>query len=325
VALPGFPGKTYRSYEFFFVSCGLLQLFQSIMSWVQHSVKNSLLSAFRYLLKPLVRMAIKNGVSFPEFSNALKQAYVDVASRQIKSAGMSVSSEGIFVITSIETKEVDKVLRADTEPHVELDAQAQSPLPRLLNAWHVDFQYTGPYGVLRDLEFTRSTASEGKSFSDLAATYCPGISPRALLDELIRTECVKEVGAGVYRALGRSYVPDPLSDESIRLVAQVVHNLCETLEVNLRPESRGGKGLVQRTVYTRTGLSPEALKRLESHVRDRGQLFAEQIDDWFTNNQEREGSQGRFKTGIGIYHYVVNDEDELEFSKELPIAEGEGK
>lgn len=294
------------------------------MSGVQHSVKSSLLSAFRYLLKPLVRMAVKNGVSFPEFSTALKQAYVDVAKRQIKAAGISVTAEGIFVITSIETKEVDRVLRADTEPHVELDAQGQSPLPRILNAWHTDFHYTGPYGVTRDLEFTRSVSSEGKAFSDLAATYCPGISPRALLDELIRTECVKEVGNGFYRALGRSYVPDPLSDESIRLVAQVVHNLCETLEVNLRPESRGARGLVQRSVYTRTGLSPEAMKRLESHVRERGQLFAEQIDDWFANNQEREGSQGKFKTGVGIYHYVVNDEDELEFSKELPI-EGEGK
>jgi hypothetical protein len=293
------------------------------MSTVTHSVKNSLLVALRYLLKPLVRMVIKNGVSFPEFSTALKHAYVDVASRQIKAAGTSVTAEGIFVITSIEAKEVDRMLRAE-HPHADLDAQAQSPLPRVLNAWHTDSHYTGPYGVLRDLEFIRSPSSEGMAFSDLATEYCPGISPRALLDELVRTGCVKEVGDGFYRALTRSYVPDPLSDESIRLVAQVVHNLCETLEVNLRPESRGGRGLMQRTVYTRTGLSPEAMKRMDSHVRDRGQLFAEQIDDWLVHNQEKEGSQGRFKAGVGFYHYVVNDEDELEFSRELPI-EGDEK
>jgi hypothetical protein len=269
-------------------------------------------------------MAVKNGVSFPEFSTALKHAYVDVASRQIEAAGTTVTAEGIFVITSIEVAEVSRMLHSQTARSVELDAQAQSPLPRVLNAWHTDSRYTGPYGVLRDLEFTRSATSEGMAFSDLAAAYCPGISPRALLDELIRTGCVKEIGSGFYRALSRSYVPDPLSDESIRLVAQVVHNLCETLEVNLRPESRGAKGLVQRTVYTRTGLSPEAMKRLDRHMRERGQLFAEQIDDWFVNNQEPEGSQGRFKTGVGFYHYVVNDEDELEFSKELPI-EGDGK
>lgn len=294
------------------------------MSKVPHSVKNSLLAAFRYLLKPLVRMAIKNGVSCPEFSTALKQAYIDVASRQLTAAGTLVTSEGIFVITSIEEREIDRMLRVDLESHEELDAQGQSPLPRVLNAWHTDGRYTGPYGVLRDLEFTQSAKSEGMAFSDLAETYCPGISPRALLDELLRTGCVKEVGSGVYRALSRSYVPDPLSNESIRLVAQVVHNLCETLEVNLRPESRGGKGLMQRTVYTRTGFNSEAMKRLETHVRERGQLFVEQIDDWFANNQEREGSEGRFKTGVGVYHYVVNDEDELEFSKELPI-EGDRK
>jgi hypothetical protein len=269
-------------------------------------------------------MAVKNGVSFPEFSSALKHAYVDVASRQIKAAGTSVTSEGIFVITSIEATEVDRMLRAEIQSPVELDAQAQSPLPRILNGWHTDSRYTGPYGVLRDLEFTQSESSEGMAFSDLAEAYCPGISPRALLEELIRTGCVKEVGSGFYRALGRSYVPDPLSDESIRLVAQVVHNLCETLEVNLRPESRGGKGLVQRTVYTRTGLNADAMQRLDGYVRERGQSFAEQIDDWFVNHQERDGSRGRFKTGLGFYHYVVNDEDELEFSKELPI-EGDQK
>jgi hypothetical protein len=302
------------------------------MTGVAHSVKTSLLSAFRYLLKPLVRMAVKNGVSYFEFSAALKRAYVDVASSQLTSVGTRVTSEGIAVITSIETTEVDRLLRSGGEAHAELAAQAQSPLPRVLNAWHTDINYTGPYGVLRDLEFARlpversatTSPDAAATFSDLVSTYCPGISAQALLDELIRTGCVKHVGNGFYRALSRSYVPDPLSDESVRLVAQVVHNLCETLEVNLRPESKGGNGLVQRTVYTRTGLNLEAMKRFEGYVRETGQAFAEQIDSWLSNNQEPEGSLGKFKTGLGIYHYVVNDDDDLEFSKTLP-KEGEGK
>ena len=270
-------------------------------------------------------MAVKNGVSFAEFSAALMHAYVDVASRQIKAAGTIASSEGIFVITGIEAKQVDKMLSAEAQVRaVGFDAQAGNPLPLILNAWHTDSQYTGPYGVTRDLEFTRRVGSEINAFSDLAAEYCPGISPRALLDELIRTGCVKDVGGGFYSALRRSYVPDPLSDESIRLVAQVVHNLCETLEVNLRPESRGSKGLMQRTVYTTSGLSIDSMKRLDGYLRERGQLFVEEIDDWFSTNQEREGSQGSFQTGVGLYHYVVNVEDEFEFSKQLPIG-GEGK
>jgi hypothetical protein len=293
---------------------------------VSQSVKSSLIAAFRYLLKPLVRMAVQNGVSFTEFSAALKRAYVDVAIGKVKGAETAVAVEGIHVITGIETREINRMLldeaRADS---VELDAQGQSPLPRILNAWHTNPLYTGPYGVLIDLEFARSSPGGRKSFSDLAEECCPGVSPRALLDELIRTGCVKDVGSGFYRAVTRSYLPDPLSEESIRLVAQVVHNLCETLQTNLRRDSRLDHGLLQRTIYTRTGLKPEAMQRFDSYLRKRGLLFAEEIDDWLSKNHEREASVGSVKTGVGIYHYVVNDEDEMELAKNLPSLEGDGK
>jgi hypothetical protein len=134
---------------------------------------------------------------------------------------------------------------------------------------------------------------------------------------------VKEVGNGFYRAITRSYVADPLSDESIRFFSQVIHNLCETLEVNLRPESRGRKGLIQRIVYTRNGLSSEALTRFGEFLRDRGQKFADDIDDWLVSNQEPSNTKQSAKTGVGFYHYIVNDQDELEFSKDL-WTEGDG-
>lgn len=291
-----------------------------------HSVKSSLLVAFRYLLKPLVRMALKNGVLFPEFSMALKQAYVDVASRQNKVPGIAVTGEGMFVMTGISASEADNLLGANASPSLDVDAEL--PLARILNAWHTDARFTGPYGVLRDLEYQpRDALGSGKqsnsTFADLAQAYFPEISPRALLDELLRLGCVKDVGNGFYRAIRRSYVPDPLSDDSIRLIAQIVHNLCETLEINIRPESRDGKGLVQRIVYADIGLNEDALNRFGTHVRARGQVFADEIDDWLTANQEKKENQGRFKTGVGYYHYVVNDEDELEFAKgQLNIGEG---
>jgi hypothetical protein len=264
-------------------------------------------------------VALKNGVLFPEFGMALKQAYVDVASRENKVAGIAVTGEGIFVKTGISASEVDKLLGATIASS--LDVESNLPLARILNAWHTDPRFTGPYGVLRDLEFQaneaqRSGKEDNGSFSDLARLYFPEISPKTLLDELVRLGSVKEVGNNFYRAVRRSYVPDPLTDDSIRLVAQIVHNFCETVEMNLRPDSIGGKGFVQRIVYSDTGISAEALQRFDKHVRARGQVFADEIDDWLTSNQERKESHGRFKTGVGYYHYVVNDDDESEFAKE---------
>jgi Family of unknown function (DUF6502) len=294
---------------------------------VTHSVKSSLLVALRYVLKPLVRMALKNGVLFPEFSMALKQAYLDVASRQNRAARIAVTGEGMFVMTGIAAAEAASILHANVAPSIDVDAEL--PLPRVLNAWHTDKRFTGPYGVLRDLEFSPSVSMHpgepkaGDSFTDLVHAYFPEISPKALLDELLRLDLVKDVGNGFYRAMRRSYVPDPLSEDMIRLIAQLGHNFLESLEINARPESKGGKGLVQRFVYADIGLNADALNRFGTHVRARGQVFADEIDDWLSTNQERKENQGRFKTGVGYYHYVVNDDDELEFAKgQSNIGEG---
>jgi Family of unknown function (DUF6502) len=282
------------------------------------SVKENLLAAYRYLLKPLVRLAVKNAVAFPEFSDVLKQAYVDVAARQFQAAGKDPTVEGISLIANIDTTQVRDILRSNAGAGFALQAQESNPLPTALAAWHTDINYTGPYGVLRDLEFARSgTERAGASFSELVATYCPGVSPRALLDELIRTGCVRDVGNGFYRAVKRLYVPDPLSTESVLWFARVVHNVCETLEVNFRAESAGGNGLVERTVYTVHGISKKDLKEFDKFVRARGQIFADDIDNWLSD-RDKEGCEDGIKTGVGIYHYIVNEEDERALAKELP-------
>jgi hypothetical protein len=187
-----------------------------------------------------------------------------------------------------------------------------------LAAWHTDVNYTGPYGVLRDLEFSRSGGEKtGATFSELTATYCPGVSPRALLDELIRTGCVQDVGNGFYRAVKRFYIPDPLSTESVLWFSRVVHNVCETLEVNFRAESVGGNGLVERAVYTVHGITKKDLKDFDKFIRVRGQIFADDIDNWLSE-RDKEGCEDGIKTGVGIYHYIVNEEDERALAKELP-------
>jgi Family of unknown function (DUF6502) len=281
---------------------------------MHESVKASLRAAFRYLLKPLVRLAVKNGVSFPEFSEALKQAYVDVVAKQMRTSGKEPTEEGIFLIANIEIKDVRDILHAGNDTKYGKDAQDWSPLPILLGAWHTDPKFTGPYGVLRDLEFA-SAVDGPDSFTDLALTYCPGISPQVIFDELIRIGAVQAVGNGFFRAVKRSYVPDPLTVPSILNFARVVHNLCETLEVNLRAER--GEGLMERSVYSVHGIPREDYPAFNKFIRARGQVFADDIDNWITA-RDVEGIKDGMQLGVGFYHYIVNVEDENALSKDLP-------
>lgn len=285
------------------------------------SVKQNLLAAFRYLLKPMVRLAVKNAVSLNEFSDALRSAFVDVATRQLRATGRDVSDEGIALIAQMETRDVAAVRRAIEDVTFAVQAESVSPMPTILEKWHTDPDFTGPYGVVRDISFVPVPGIAGTSFTELAQKYCPGADAAALLNELVRTGCVQEVGNGFYRAIKRVYVPDPLSTESIMLFARVVHNICETLTGNLSKtaeEARlGGSGaFMQRVIYAVHGVSREDLRLFDRYVRDRGQKFADDIDNWLSD-KDVEGLPGAIRTGVGIYQYVVNEEDEQALSKEL--------
>jgi hypothetical protein len=287
------------------------------MSSVPQSVKSNLLSAFRHLLKPLVRLAIKNEVTLREFSEALKSAYVGVASKQIGMSGGDPTAEAISVLLNVDIREVNDVLRSPSGSSFDYEEPQTTPVSTLLAFWHTDPKYSGPYGVLVDLPFVGSadhSERNGPTFSDLARECCPGISPKVLLDEAIRTGCVSSVGSGFYRATKRSYIPDPLTELSIAHFAHVVHNVSETCERNLRTESVGGKGLFERAIFTDNRISRSDLHAFDKYVRERGQLFADDIDIWLSSRALASAqSADAVHTGIGIYHYVVNDEDEREF------------
>ena len=272
------------------------------------------------MLKPLVRMALKNGLLFPDFSDALKKAYVDVAAKQIKGEGAEPTEEGLFLIANVEKSDVRAILAGGNDAGYGREAQDWSPIPALLGAWHTNPKYSGPYGVLRDLEF--STASDtAPSFTDLALETCPGISPRALFDELLRIGAIQEVGSGFFRAIKRSYVPDPLSVPSILNLARVVHNLSETLEFNLRAIEERGQGRMERTIYTAYGIPRSEYSSFQNYIAVRGQAFADDIDNWITA-RDIKGTPDTMEIGVGFYHYVVNEDDESmlseDFSRNLP-------
>ena len=289
---------------------------------VAQSVKHNLLAAFRYLIRPLVRIALRNGATYPEFVGVLKDAFVDVSSSQLLASGREPSADAIAVMTAIDRDQVFRpAFDAETDPDTGSD-RSLSAAARLLVGWHTDREYIGPYGLVQDLEFTAASGkskNDPRGFSELAQRYCPGFPARVLLDELIRTRCVQDLGNGFFRAITRLYVPEQLSPESIRRFAQVIHNVIETLEFNLR-KAAPGAGRIERTVFADYGLSRVDLAAFNKYVRARGQIFADDMDNWLSTRSEK-GEQETIQTGIGFYHYVVNEEDERDFGESLITGE----
>ena len=78
--------------------------------YVGQSVKHNLLAAFRYLLRPLVRIAIRNGIAYPDFAGMVQDAYVNVAVAQLKASGRELTPDAISVMTEVTSEDVQELL-----------------------------------------------------------------------------------------------------------------------------------------------------------------------------------------------------------------------
>ena len=104
---------------------------------VSQSVKHNLLAAFRHLLRPLVRIALRNGVLFPEFIRSVRDAYVKVASAELRLAGGDPSAEhAIAVMTGVVSGEVAEVLSSPDALKIEEVDERINAAVRVLLGWH---------------------------------------------------------------------------------------------------------------------------------------------------------------------------------------------
>ena len=192
----------------------------------------------------------------------------------------------------------------------------------VLSGWHSDALYLGPYGLVLDIPILPDLSSgpNSRSFQSLVHKYAgPSVSVEIVLDALIKSGAVQNLGNGIVRCVARTYIAERLSPENIQAFAEAVHNVIGTMAVNLKRTVRGS-GLLQRTVFADYGLSEEDLAKFNGFIRKTGERFTEEVDTWFSKHSNKE-KQGSIKTGIGLYHYVENNEDRDEY---LKLLQGEG-
>ena len=79
-------------------------------------MSTALLNAAARVLKPVVRILLRNGVPSDELTELVRKVYVDVATQEFKLEGRRQTLSRISVLTGLNRKEVSrltKVLEAD--------------------------------------------------------------------------------------------------------------------------------------------------------------------------------------------------------------------
>jgi hypothetical protein len=288
---------------------------------VVESVKDNLLAAIRHVLRPLCRIAIRNGIAFGDLSIALQKALVSAGRAELTAVGKKeLTEEEVGLMTGMTAQQVRGIHGAEANSTGVLNYSWAAS--EVLAGWHADLFYLGPYGLLLDIPFSAADsdhASDKRSFEGLVRKYAgPNVTAEIVLDALVTSGSVQKLGNGILRCVARTYIAERLSPENIQAFAEAVHNVIGTMAVNLKRTVRG-TGLMQRTVFADYGLSEEDLAKFNVFIRKTGEKFTDEVDTWLATHSNK-GRQGSIKTGVGLYHYVENDEDREDY---LQLLKGE--
>ena len=151
------------------------------------SVKKGLLATYSKLLRPLIRILLKHGVTYAEFSEVVKTVFVTIAAKEFRVPGRKCRRPNC------------DCYRADTKRSPKTDGQIKrerfklkdnlSRIGRVLTGWHTDPEFTGPYGMPLEIRYDSDVPND-TTFVELVQQYSGDMTPRAMLDELLRVGAV---------------------------------------------------------------------------------------------------------------------------------------
>jgi len=269
------------------------------------SVRLGLLAAYRKLLQPLVRVLIRSGISFGETAEVLKTVFVEVAGRDFDLPERKTSLSRIAILTGLTRKEVAKQQSILESGVLNVDTNLNRVI-RVLEGWHTDPTFTGPYGMPMELPFEAATDA---SFVNLVRRHSGDMAPRAMLDELIRVGAAEQTPSGALKVLLRVYIPRDFHPDALQRFGEVVRDFVNTYEYNM--DKRPGLGRFERIVFADDGLREELLPAFDALLRSKGQSFLHELHNWIEAQEHSAAvpkkGRRRIKTGVGVYHFISHE------------------
>jgi hypothetical protein len=266
-----------------------------------------LYSAILRLLRPLIRILLRNGVSFGTFSDLTKWVFIDVATKEFGITGRKQSDSRVSVITGLSRREVMRV-RQLPKPDVTVSIERHNRAARVIAAWRREEHFLDADGNPLALPMEGS----GATFSELVHRFSGNVPPRAILDELTRVGTVGTLKDGRLYLRARAYIPKSTDAGRLHLLGTDVRHLIGTIDRNMNPGPR--EPLFQRKV-SYDNLPIEVLPEFQKQFAEQAQTLLESADKWLAErdrdvNAAVKGT-GRHRAGFGIFFFEepFSDED----------------
>ncbi|WP_160109457.1 DUF6502 family protein [Pseudomonas izuensis] len=223
----------------------------------------SLLKALRHVMRPLVRLMLRKGVTYLVFADLLKEVFVEVADREFRLDDKAPTDSRISLLTGVHRKDVRR-LRDTSDP-------ISSTLPenitfgaQLVNAW-TNAPFCDNAGQPLPLPRLASVGGD-RSFDALVAKVSTDIRARVVLDEWLRLGVVRLDEQECVHLEVQAFVPQKGFDEKTAYLGHNLHDHACAAVHNLTSE---GPAFFERSVHY-DALAPMSVEVLREAVASEG-------------------------------------------------------
>lgn len=289
-------------------------------------IKHNLLAAARTVLRPLVRIALRNGLLYSDFAKEVREAFIEGAQALAVEGGREPSAMRIRLMTGLPSTDVARLSKertaeggADDQIRFDLHTVAAS----VMSAWHSESGYVFAYGLPVDLPIR---APKGRpSLEHLVELTDDSVDVGVVVEQLLDAGCIKSVGPDRYSVVSRIYMPTEMSAEGVRYFSEAIERFVSTVEHNLLGERGAEEKRMERLVFADHGIPESRLNELSEFMKKQWELFANPIDDLMNSSQmsTSDPNEATVSTGVGVYQYVSRQPAEARSKEEL--GEGQSK
>ena len=132
---------------------------------MSENAREHLVFAFRRVLRPLVKILLRAGVRFDEFAEIIKAVYIESAIQDDIVHIKPVTRARVALATGVTRNDVDQIVE---DPSLLKTPRATNVpmLAAILNKWHSDANYLGPYGMPLELAIDQPGAMSFRGLSE---------------------------------------------------------------------------------------------------------------------------------------------------------------
>lgn len=255
-------------------------------------------AAIRYLLRPLVRLLLSHGISFPTFCDLVKSAYVKVAETEFRLDSKPQTDSRISLLTGIHRREINR-LRNEAVTEINLSQHA-SMSALLLTIWSGHPEYLDEQGLPIPLP---RLASKGEklSFEALVQSVSKDFRARVVLDEWLRQGIITLDSEDRVHLSADAFVQPEDMAEKVYYFGQNIHDHLAATVYNL---AGGSPPFLERCVFY-DKLSADSAKELADYSRTVGMRSLHAVNKRAAELQQRDQQKpdAVYRANFGVYHY----------------------